>query len=102
MGDPRPRKHVCTWRVDKAWKEELRKKIGDITIEAEVYKLLRIVLQQQKENMFHNCLAALLRRLKAGSKCQKFFDYFSRKWVPRKDQWAYCNRRGHEINTETS
>ena len=60
MGDPRPKKLVCTWHVNKAWKEELRKKIGDITIEADVYKLLRIVLQHQNENMFHDCLEALL------------------------------------------
>ena len=86
MEDPRPRKLVCTWHVDKAWKEELRKKIGDITIEAEVYKLLRIVLQQQKENMFHDCLGALLRRLKTGSKCDIFFNYFNKEWVPRKEQ----------------
>ena len=96
MGDPQTQE---TWRVDKAWKEELRKKIGDITIEAKVYKLLRIVLQQRKESMFHNCLDALLRRLKTGSRCEKCFDYFIRKWVPKKDQWAYCYRRGLQIKT---
>ena len=99
MGNSRPRRLVGTWHVDKTWKEELRKKIGDITIEAEVYKMLRIVLQQQTMNLFHDCLDALLRRLKTGSKCEKFFDYFSRDCVPKKDQWAYCYRRGLQINT---
>ena len=62
MGDPRPIKLICTWHVDKAWKEELRKKIGDISIEAEVYKMLRIVLQQPEENTFKHCLQALRKR----------------------------------------
>ena len=77
----------------------MRKKIEDITIEAEVYKLLRIVLQQRKESMFHNFLDALLRQLKTGTRCEKCFDYFIRKWVPKKDQWAYCYRRGLQIKT---
>ena len=84
MEEPRPRKLVCTFYVDKAWKEELRKRIGDITIEAEVYKLLRIVLQQQNGNMFLDCLHALLLRLKTGFKCEKFFEYVSKDWVPKK------------------
>ena len=37
MRDPRPAKLLCTSHVDKAWREELRRKIGDITVEAEVY-----------------------------------------------------------------
>lgn len=99
MGDPRPAKLICTWHVDKAWKEELRKKAGDLSVEAELYKLLRIVLQQTEETVFENCLQALMQRLKSGSKCQQFHDYFTKEWVPKKSQWAYCYRRGLQINT---
>ena len=48
MGDPRPIKLICTWPVDKAWKEELRKKIVDISTEAEVYKKRTVGLWLQK------------------------------------------------------
>lgn len=99
MGDPRPAKLICTWHVDKAWKEELRKKASDLSVEAELYKLLRIVLQQTEETVFENCLQALMQRLKSGSKCQQFHDYFTKEWVPKKSQWAYCYRRGLQINT---
>ena len=99
MGNPRPIKLVCTWHVDKAWKEELRKKIGDLAVEAEVYKLLRIVLQQTHENVFEDCLHALLQRLKSDPKCAQFYAYFTKEWVPKKSQWAYCYRRGLQINT---
>lgn len=39
MSNPRPIKLICAWHVDKAWKEELRKKISDLAVEVEVYKL---------------------------------------------------------------
>ena len=55
MGDPRPTKLLCTWHVDEAWREELCRKIGDITVEAEVYKSLKIVLQQTEEELFKDC-----------------------------------------------
>ena len=77
MGDPRPTKLLCTWHVDEAWREELRRKIGEITVEAEVYKWLKIVLQQKEEELFKDCLAAPLQRLKSGSRCAEFLAYFS-------------------------
>ena len=33
---PRPQKLLCTWHVDKAINLELRKKIGDLSTEAEI------------------------------------------------------------------
>ena len=33
---PRPQKLLCTWHVDKAINMELRKKIGDLSTEAEI------------------------------------------------------------------
>lgn len=44
MGDLRLAKLICIWYVDKVWKEEFRKKVGDLSVEVELYKLLRIVL----------------------------------------------------------
>lgn len=35
-----PAKLLCTWHVDKVWKEELRKKVGDASAEAEIYKII--------------------------------------------------------------
>ena len=99
MGDQRPAKLLCTWHVDKAWREELCRRIGDITVEVEVYKLLKIVLQQTAEELFKDCLAALLQRLKSGSRCAEFLAYFSKEWVTKKEQQAYCYRRGLQINT---
>ena len=47
--------------------------------------------------MFKDCLAALLQRLKVGSRCAKIFAYLTVGY--QKEQWAYCYRRGLQINT---
>ncbi|KAL9977524.1 hypothetical protein ACROYT_G014937 [Oculina patagonica] len=53
---PRPKKLLCTWLVDKVWKEELRRKVGDATVESEVYKLIRTCLEQMTGANFEDCL----------------------------------------------
>jgi hypothetical protein len=45
-------KKVCTWYVDKAWRAELKKKIRDTALEVEVYKMLRMVLEQTSTRLF--------------------------------------------------
>ena len=74
----------------KAWREELRRKVGDPAVEAEVYKMLRIVLEQTNESLFQDCLSALLESLAHG---------FKKDWVHKKEQWAYCYRVGFGFNT---
>jgi len=64
-----------------------------------VYKSLKIVLQQTAEELFKDCLAALLQRLKSGSRCAEFLAHFSKEWVTKKEQQAYCYGRGLQINT---
>ena len=46
MGEPQPKKLVCMWHVDKALRTELKGTIGETAVEAEVYKMLRMVLEQ--------------------------------------------------------
>ena len=99
MGDPRPAKLLCTWHVDKAWKENLREKIGNIEVENEVYKMLRTVLEQTSVRQFENCLNGLQNRLALGSGTKRFLDYFEKEWAKKPRQWAYCYRAKHNINT---
>ena len=65
---PWPQKLLCTWNVDKAINMELRKKIGYLSTEAEIYKMFRTVLEQTNESLFEDCLRALLHRLSLSSK----------------------------------
>lgn len=99
MGPKRPTKLLCAWHVDKAWKEELRKKVGDVVLEAEIYKMIRTCLEQTSENLFEDCLSGLLNFLESEPKAVCFRNYFVRDWVNKKTQWAYCFRLRIGINT---
>lgn len=99
MGPKRPAKLLCTWHVDKAWKEELRKKVGDVSVEAEIYKMIRTCLEQTSENRFEDCLRGLLNSLESNPKAQSFRTYFFKEWISKKTQWAYCFRLRMGINT---
>ena len=99
MGPKRPAKLLCTWHVDKAWKEELRKKVGDVVLEAEIYKMIRTCLEQTSENYFEDCLSGLLNYLESEPKAVCFRNYFVKEWVSKKTQWAYCFRLRMGINT---
>ncbi len=96
---PRPLKLLCTWHVDRAISQELRKKIGDMQTESEVYKMFRTVLEQTDETLFDDCLRGFLNRLTLSTKLAPFKKYFEKEWAPRKQQWAYCFRVGLGINT---
>ena len=99
MGEPRPKKLVCTWHVDKVWRAELMKKIGDTALEAEVYKMLRMVLEQTSTRLFQDCAGALLAKLSSDPKMKDFHDYFVQDWLQNKEIWAFCHGLGLGINT---
>ena len=88
-----PSRLVCTSHVDKAWQQELRAKVHDTVTAAEIYKVLRTVLQETDEEYFHQ----LIDRLPALS--PEFYSYFQAEWSDKKETWAYCYRRGMGINT---
>ena len=96
---PRPQKLLCTRHEDKAITMELIKKIGDLSTEAEIYKVFRTVIEQTNKSLFDDRLRALLHRLSLFSKTTAFHKYFVRDWAHRKHEWAYCFRNGLGINT---
>ena len=64
---------------------------------AEIYKMLRLVLQQTDVTSFQDYLSQLLERIPSLS--LEFSQYFQREWSGRKEWWAYCYRKGMGINT---
>ena len=95
-----PKKLFCTWHVDKAWREEIKKMVsGSMEVEAEVYKMLRVILQQTEVNVFEDSLDGLVDHLSKTKETKAFADYFVKFWVPKKRHWGYCYRVGCGINT---
>ena len=94
-----PKQFICTWHVDKAWKEELRQKIKNFEVQGIVYKSLRTILEQTDQLVFEDYLAELNKRLKSSQETKAFGEYFFTYWVPKKTQWGYAYRTGAGINT---
>ena len=87
------------WHVDKTFKEQLNSKIENFAIEVEVYKQLRIVLEQTNEKLLDNYLSTLCERLHNSVVTNVFANYFDRYWVPCKEKWGYYYRVGLGVNT---
>lgn len=94
-----PRKLLCTWHVDKAWRENIREKVKDVTAQAEVYKMLRTVLEETSETTFSDLLAKVLNQLQSCDQTAAFHQYFVSEWVPKVQEWAFCHRLTLGINT---
>lgn len=78
-----PRKLLCTWHVDKAWRENIREKVKDVTAQAEVYKMLRTVLEETSETTFSDLLAKVLNQLQSCDQTAAFHQYFVSEWIPK-------------------
>ena len=76
----------CAWHVDKTFKGILKSKRKKNAIEVEVYKQLRIVLEQTNEKLFDNYLSTLCERLHNSLARNDFANYFYRCWVPCKEK----------------
>ena len=94
-----PKILYCTWHVDKAWQEQLRSKIHDFELESQVYKQIRIVLEQTDKHTFRQYLQTLCERLRNSEATKTFSEYFKIFWVPYANRWAYCYCCGLGINT---
>lgn len=68
-------------------------------LSSQVYKRLRIVLEDTHELRFEDNLASLRLHLLQANSTRSFGQYFDTYWLRRKEKWAYCYRVGLGINT---
>lgn len=91
---------LCTWHVDKAWRENIREKVKDVTAQTEVHKMLRTVLEETSETTFSDLVAKVLNQLQSCDQTAAFHQiYFVSEWVPKVQEWAFCQRLALGINT---
>ena len=94
-----PAQLICTWHVDKAWRDELRQKNSNLEIQGEAYKYLRTVMEQTDRILFEDHLGELMHRLEMSSATQEFAAYFRKTWLNKKFQWGFTYRVFLGINT---
>ena len=56
----KPIRLLCTWHVDRTWQDELRAKVKDTVVAAEIYKMLRTVLQETNTEDFEDKFTKML------------------------------------------
>ena len=93
-----PRKLLCSWHVDRAWRGHLLS-IKDHELSQTIYHNLRVLLEETDKDKFENLLKQTQEQLSKSPTTSEFSDYFTKYYVSRKYQWAACYRKGSQLNT---
>ena len=93
-----PQKLLCTWHVDRAWRNSLSS-IPDKETKAETFKCLQILLQCPNKKKLDTCIKSFCRNLGGDPNMEKFAHYFTSQYKDRKQEWGLAYRLGAGINT---
>ena len=91
-------KILCTWHVDRAWREKLSL-IKNKETQLAVYHNLRVLMDEPDKAKFETLLTRTLQQLQVSDATQEFARYFTSTYVGRKQQWASCYRQNSIVNT---
>jgi len=97
---PVPHRIFCSWHVDKAMRQNLNKIIGPQCKEKQstVYKSLKILQTITSETDLKKILNKFFIETMNDPETKDFGLYFERMYANRATLWAYCYRKGLEIN----
>ncbi|XP_047115954.1 uncharacterized protein LOC124795917 [Schistocerca piceifrons] len=90
---------LCTWHIDRSWRSNLRKVHGGPNKQTQVYKALRMLLEEADIEKFSELLELFERELQEDEDTREFGMYFTNHYGFRPQHWAYCYRRNLNINT---
>ena len=93
-----PKKLICTWHVDRAWRENL-KKFTNSELKVTLYHNLRVLLEETDVHMIELLLERTIHNLKDSNVTFGFADYFEKNYVKRKEEWAACYRKESLVYT---
>jgi len=86
-----PSDHVlCTWHIDRSWRKNIAKIKQSPEVKAQVYKVLRVVLEAENKDEFECLLESTLRDMEAYEGTAEFLTYFRREYASRPEMWAHC------------
>lgn len=91
------KKLICTWHVDRAWRNGVREHIASKVQQIEVYHQLRILLMESSESEFRVLLQEFLTYIQKNY--PRFYTYFRDTYCNKVPQWAACQRQHAPANT---
>ncbi|XP_050064830.1 uncharacterized protein LOC126553754 [Aphis gossypii] len=87
---PAEHRLLCTWHVDRNWRDNLSKISGGSEKKSLVYKTLRVLLQMISIDEFKISLDQFINDLLADKDTEAFGSYFVQHYSKRTEVWAYC------------
>jgi len=104
MGPP-DRHFLCAWDIDMNWRKNVLKMKCSTEVKAQVHKTIRVALETDKKQKFHDLLKSTLDNMEAEEGTREFLSYFRREFVSRPEVWANSYRLGlqshHNVNLES-
>ncbi|XP_068083236.1 uncharacterized protein [Anabrus simplex] len=88
----------CSWHVDRAWRKNISKAKGKEK-QAEVYKLIRTLMQERDITAFEIMVPAVMKQLNEDPDTIEFAIYFRENYLKNVKSWAYCYRINSGLNT---
>lgn len=96
-----PRKLLCSWHVDKAWRSQLQS-ISSSDKKTKLYCSLRTILQTLSIPEFRKLMQQSISWMLSDPDLEAFGHYFQTYYAKRNEEWAYCYRVGTPVNTNMS
>jgi len=95
-----PHRLLCSWHVDRAWRQNICKITGPTRQEKQgtVYKSLKVLQSICDEIEFNNALKEFNNELLNDPDTRDFGMYFDRMYGNRVSLWAYCHQKGLGVN----
>ncbi|XP_050065173.1 uncharacterized protein LOC126554109 [Aphis gossypii] len=95
-----PHRLLCSWHVDRAWRQNICKITGPTRKEKQetIYKSLKVLQSMCDENEFNNALKEFNHELMNDPDTRDFGIYFDRMYGNRVGLWAYCHRKNLGVN----
>ena len=87
----------CTWHVDRAWKEGLKRHVTNKSQQVDLYHHLKVMMMETNRAQFRQLLSQFLTLSK--SIAPSFTHYFQSTYCNHVEQWATCYRLGTPMNT---
>ena len=94
---PVKKKLLCIWHVDRAWKKAIHAHVLGDEQKAEVYHMLRVLLNETSITDFQVLLSQAMSYFE--EKHPRFYEYMKTTYATRSDQWATCHRINASIGT---
>ena len=77
---PEKNKLLCTWHVDRAWRQKLHL-VHDKEVQAAVYRNLRVLIEETDKDKFESLLTRIVQQLQLNNSTEEFGQYFNNNYV---------------------